>query len=83
MFINELNLYVDYYKKDLEINAQKLSDKKKKYLLKFKEQLLIGIEYYKELVPKFTNQTMAYKAEMLGQLRGIEMELRELGVEVA
>jgi len=80
MFINELNLYVDYYKKDLETNAQKLNDKKKKYLLKFKEQLLIGIEYYKELVPKFTNQTMAYKAEMLGQLRGIEMELRELGV---
>ena len=80
MFINELNLYVDYYKKDLETNAQKLNDKKKKYLLKFKEQLLIGIEYYKELVPKFTNQTMAYKAEMLGQLRGIEMELRELEV---
>ena len=83
MFINELNLYVDYYKKDLETNAQKLNDKKKKYLLKFKEQLLIGIDYYKELVPKFTNQTMAYKAEMLGQLRGIEMELRELGVETA
>lgn len=83
MFINELNLYVDYYKKDLETNAQKLNDKKKKYLLKFKEQLLIGIEYYKELVPKFTNHTMAYKAEMLGQLRGIEMELRELGVETA
>jgi hypothetical protein len=83
MFINELNLYVDYYKKDLETNAQKLSDKKKKYLLKFKEQLLIGIDYYKELVPKFTNQTLAYKTEMLGQLRGIEMELRELGVEVS
>ena len=83
IFINELNLYVDYYKKDLETNAQKLNDKKKKYLLKFKEQLLIGIDYYKELVPKFTNQTMAYKAEMLGQLRGIEMELRELGVETA
>jgi hypothetical protein len=83
MFINELNLYVDYYKKDLETNTQKLNDKKKKYLLKFKEQLLIGIDYYKELVPKFTNQTMAYKAEMLEQLREIEMELRELGVEMA
>ena len=80
MFINELNLYVDYYKKDLEANAEKLNEKKKKYLFKFKEQLLAGIDYYKELVPKITNQTLAYKAEMIGQLIGIEMELREVGV---
>ncbi|MEO6685941.1 MAG: hypothetical protein ABIN24_08245 [Dyadobacter sp.] len=81
MFINELNLYVDYYKKDLEANAQKLNEKKKKYLIKFKDRLLGGIDYYKELVPKITNQTLAYKAEMIGQLRGIEMELREIGTE--
>lgn len=80
MFVNELNLYVDYYKKDLEVSAEKLNEKKKKYLIKFKEQLLVGIDYYKELVPKITNQTMGYKAEMIGQLRGIEMELREIGV---
>lgn len=80
MFINELNLYVDYYKKDLEASAEKLNEKKRKYLVKFKEQLLVGIDYYKELVPKITNQTMGYKAEMIGQLRGIEMELREIGV---
>ncbi|MCF0056824.1 hypothetical protein [Dyadobacter sp. CY356] len=78
MFINELNLYVDYYKKDLEANARKLNEKKKKYLIRFKEQLLVGIEYYKDLVPKITNQTLAYKAEMIRQLRGIEMELREV-----
>ncbi|GLU50584.1 hypothetical protein [Dyadobacter frigoris] len=80
MFVNELNLYVDYYKKDLEANAQKLNEKKRKYLIKFKEQLLVGIDYYKELVPKITNQTLAYKAEMIGQLRGVEMELREIGL---
>ncbi len=81
MFINELNLYVDYYKKDLEASAEKLNEKKKKYLIKFKEQLLVGIDYYKDLVPKITNQTMAYKAEMIGQLIGIEMELRGIGTE--
>lgn len=81
MFVNELNLYVDYYKKDLEASAEKLNEKKKKYLIKFKEQLLVGIDYYKDLVPKITNQTMAYKAEMIGQLIGIEMELRGIGTE--
>ncbi|MBE9466459.1 hypothetical protein ACFP1I_24150 [Dyadobacter subterraneus] len=79
MFINELNLYVDYYKKDLETNAHKLNEKKNRYLIKFKEQLLTGIDYYKELVPKIMNQTLDYKAEMIGQLMGIEMELREIG----
>jgi hypothetical protein len=82
MFINELNLYVDYYKKDFESNANTLNEKKKKYLIKFKEQLLNGIDYYKELIPRLTRQTVVYKAEMIGQLRGIEMELRELEVDV-
>lgn len=83
MFINELNLYVEHYKKDIEIHAQKLNDKKKKYLQKFKEQLFMGIDYYKELIPQITNQTIAYKAEMIAQLRKIEMELREVEISVA
>jgi hypothetical protein len=44
MFINELNLYVDYLKKDIETHLNDLSDKKAKYFTKFNEQLLQGIE---------------------------------------
>jgi hypothetical protein len=76
MFINELNLYVDYYKKDMELNARKLNDKKKKYLQKFGDQLLVGIDYYKELIPKLLNQTEAYREEMASQLNLIEAELK-------
>jgi len=76
MFINELNLYVEHYKKDIEIHAQNLNDKKKKYLMKFKDQLLLGIEYYKELVPQLTNQSTDYKKEMFRQLDGVESWLR-------
>ena len=82
MFINELNLYVEHYKKDIEIHAQNLNDKKKKYLVKFKEQLLLGIDYYKELIPQLANQSAEYRKEMIGQLEGVESWLRGEVVEV-
>jgi hypothetical protein len=52
VFINELKLYIDYLKNDIEINLRHLSDKKIKQLERFKEQLLNGIEYYKALMPE-------------------------------
>jgi len=83
MFINELNLYVDYFKKDLETNAAKLNDKKKKYLQKFSDQLLAGIDYYREMIPKLLNQTEMYRQEMVCQLKNIEMDLQEYQLKMA
>jgi len=76
MFVNELNLYIEHYKKDIEQHAQQINDKKKKYLQKFKDQLLLGIEYYKQLVPKLSSQTLAYQQEMTSRLTEIELWLR-------
>ncbi len=75
MFINELNLYVDYLKKDVERHATALSDKKAKYFAKFRANLLEGINYYKKLIPEITNQTVAYRQEMMVQLEAIEGRL--------
>lgn len=52
LFINELKLYIDYLKKDIEGSLQLLTDKKAKQLEKFKEQLLNGIDYYESLIPE-------------------------------
>ncbi|CAG4994721.1 hypothetical protein DYBT9275_01452 [Dyadobacter sp. CECT 9275] len=76
MFINELNLYVAHYQKELEIQARKMNDKKTKYLQKFREQLLSGIEYYKELIPQFPGQSFEYQREMFSQLGAIELALK-------
>lgn len=47
MFINELNLYIDYLKKALkDLN---LDVKQEKYFNTFKKNLFAGIEYYKKL----------------------------------
>ncbi len=75
MFINELNLYVDYLKKDIERHTAALNDKKVKYFAKFRANLLEGINYYKKLIPEITNQTVAYRQEMMAQLEAIEGRL--------
>ncbi|SDF78340.1 hypothetical protein SAMN04487996_112184 [Dyadobacter soli] len=78
MFINELNLYVDYLKEDIDRHAVALSDKKEKYFSKFRANLLEGINYYKKMIPEITNQTVAYRQEMMAQLEVIEARLSQL-----
>lgn len=49
VFVNELNLYIDYLQKETELYLKSINDKKKKYLDSFKSQLETGIAYYKQL----------------------------------
>lgn len=78
VFINELNLYVTYLKKDIENNLKELTDKKIKYFDKFRNQLQNGINYYIELIPKITNQTESYRKKMMEELMQLEMQLKEV-----
>jgi hypothetical protein len=80
MFINELNLYIDYLKKDISVYVDNLTDKKAKYLLKFKDQLEKGITYYKALIPTIGNQTKECLEQMLNDLAISEEKLAMLKV---
>lgn len=75
LFINELNLYVDYLKKDVAAQLDELSVKKAKYFAKFKEQLLQGISYYQTLIPELKKQTNMTISEMQQQLQQAEHNL--------
>lgn len=75
LFINELNLYVDYLKKDIALQLDELSVKKERYFTKFKEQLLHGIAYYKGLVPELKKQSNIAISEMQQQLQQAEHAL--------
>lgn len=83
LFVNELNLYVEYLKKDISKQIKEMNEKKAKYLSKFKEQLQNGIEYYKQLVPKITDQTEVYRKKMLSELQEIEETLKSLSPVVS
>jgi len=78
LFVNELNLYVEYLKKDISKQIQEMNDKKTRYFVKFKEQLENGIEYYKQLIPKITDQTEVYRKKMMNELLEIEEKLQHL-----
>ncbi|WCT11744.1 hypothetical protein [Mucilaginibacter jinjuensis] len=75
LFINELNLYIDYLKKDIAMHLKTLTDKKEKYFSKFKEQLQQGIDYYKQLIPQITNETQESIQDMYRLLSLSEAEL--------
>ncbi|WP_448697542.1 hypothetical protein ACFGVR_12680 [Mucilaginibacter sp. AW1-3] len=80
MFINELNLYIDYLKKDIVGYLKTLNEKKGKYLVKFKDQLQQGIEYYKQLIPQIGNQTQVCIEQIMHDLYQSEKELDALTI---
>lgn len=49
MFIKELHIYLDYLQARITESRFEITDKQRKYLLKFAENLNDGITYYKEL----------------------------------
>jgi hypothetical protein len=49
VFINELKIYLDYFKKDMEDSLNSMTAKKEKYLELFKENLAKGISYYRSM----------------------------------
>jgi len=58
VFINELNLYIDYLQTEVQLYLKDINDKKKKHLNGFKDQLNKGIGYYKDLFNDITNQAI-------------------------
>ncbi len=75
VFVNELKIYLDYFKKDLENSLNTMTVKKEKYLAAFKENLSKGISYYK-------NMSAALGAESMALLEQFDAELASLSVTV-
>ncbi|MDT3401468.1 hypothetical protein [Mucilaginibacter terrae] len=78
LFIKELNLYIEHLRKDMNIQVREWSDKKEKLILKFKDQVQAGINYYKQLLPQINNQTQDYLNKMYQDLIISETHLKAL-----
>ena len=75
MFVNELNLYVDYLKKDVSSSIKKMDDKILRYFNKFKLQMEQGIIYYRAMFAETGNE---YRTEIERQLAEAEKELNAI-----
>jgi len=83
LFINELNLYVDYLKKDLNAQLHDLNAKKTKYFEKFTEQLFNGISYYRNMMPELKFSTGLATQELQQQLLNAEERLRFIAKDLS
>lgn len=80
MFINELKIYVDYLKGEINKSMDEISQKKQKYLNTFKENILSGIEYYKTLSTAMVNETEQYRKRFQESLSNFERAVTNMQV---
>ncbi|TDO24822.1 hypothetical protein [Pedobacter duraquae] len=78
LFVNELNLYLDYLKKDISAHIAILNAKKEKHFQKFSESLQQGIAYYRNLIPDLQLKTPTAIAALQQQLSDAEQKIRML-----
>lgn len=57
VFVKELNLYIEYLHTDVQEHLKNFTDKKQRQLIKFKDQLQSGIDYYRTLFDNVSYQT--------------------------
>ena len=78
VFVNELRLYVKYLVSENNNISLQFNQKKEDYINKFKENLLIGINYYNELATKMEGQANELFKGMQNELKQIEISLLAL-----
>lgn len=80
MFMKELKMYVDYLGNKIDETLKPISDKQKKSLENFQENLQKGIEYYKDIFQKYKKQLEEsdVKQNMTQELEKIKQELNGL-----
>ena len=78
MFINELRLYIDYLKAEIQKMLDSVTARQHDYLRTFKANLQAGLEYYHSLIPKLVEETEQYREKMRGQVLELERELSEI-----
>ena len=78
MFINELRLYIQYFKNLISSASPKITAKEAEYFAEFKQNLLTGIEYYRNLVNHFIEESEQSKKEFMDYLSLLREELEKL-----
>jgi hypothetical protein len=76
VFVNELNMYVQYWKNKKAELQETMTDKQEKYLQSFWQNLQQGIAYYKELVPTLFKDQLEKRVLMLDELLEAEDQLQ-------
>jgi hypothetical protein len=77
MFMKELGIYMDYLKNRLLPQSDPANAKDKKNLDSYRENLLGGIRYYRELFSGKLTRLQGRAEDILRELAGREAELED------
>lgn len=80
IFIKEIGLYMDYFKKMIETFPANLSEMQNKQLQSFRKNINEGIIYYKELFSELKSDFTEIKEKMISELEEFEKEIDELSL---
>jgi len=78
MFIKEIAMYIDYLKNKISKTQKPFTDKQIKYFDTFKNNLMNGIEYYRELTSNIRIKYRNIKADITKELKRIEEKLSNI-----
>ncbi len=78
MFIKEITMYIDYLKNRINKTQKPFTDKQIKYFDTFKNNLMNGIEYYRELTSNIRIKYQNIKADITKELKRTEDKLRNI-----
>lgn len=78
MFIQEIAMYIDYLKSKISKTQKPFTDKQIKYFDTFKNNLMNGIEYYRELTSNIRIKYQNIKADITKELKRIEDKLSNI-----
>ena len=80
MFVNEIKLYIEYLRKDTETSIREITVKKTKQLEKFKEQLIVGINYYIDMLPDVLTMSQAIDISIQDELTRLKILVDQIRV---
>ncbi len=80
VFINELSLYVEYFKHEIEKVSDSVNSNLHRHLKTFKTNLLLGIEYYKNLNNSDNYEVNRFLEEMDEDLNFLEKILNGIPI---
>ncbi len=83
MFVNELGLYLDYFKNESNKYLENATVQQTRYLQKFQSNLLSGIQYYRNLVLGLKQDTWAFLEGMKEDLKTAEALLSGILIPIA
>ena len=78
MFVNELNLYVDYLKNEISKNIASWTIRQEKQYNTFKENLIKGISYYRSILTEMKSEKNLMIERMKSELEQAELKLKNI-----